>query len=54
VPEILIDLELLLANVDFSLAEVVEGELALTEDNLVDQTPQVSTNVDTAFTLILE
>lgn len=54
VPEILIDLQDLVAGVDYALAEDVAGELALTEDNTVDQTPLISTNVATAWTLIIE
>lgn len=50
-PTLVLDLERLVAGVDFSLAEPIDGVLALTEDNTVDQTPQVSANVSTALSL---
>ena len=54
VPEIIIDLQKLVEGVDYALAENVDGELALTEDNAIDQTPIVSGNVVDAWTLIIE
>jgi hypothetical protein len=54
VPEILIDLQDLVTGVDYALAEDVDGELALTEDNAIDQTPIVAGNVAAAWTLIIE
>lgn len=47
-----IDLTSLLATVDFALAENVGGELSLTEDNAINQTPVVSGNVPVAFTFL--
>jgi hypothetical protein len=51
VVEVVIDLGALLAGVDFTLAENTGTELALTEDNTVDQTPRISANVPLAFSL---
>lgn len=49
--ELVLDLEALLSGVNFNLAENTGTELALTEDNAVDQTPLISANVPRAFSL---
>jgi hypothetical protein len=52
--ELVLDMSALLSGVDFNLAEDVGAELALTEDNTVDQTTIVSANVTQALTLLLK
>jgi hypothetical protein len=54
IPEVEIDLQKLVEGVDYALAENVDNELALTEDNATDQTPIISANVAAAWSLIVE
>jgi hypothetical protein len=54
VPEIIINLEALLAGVDYAAADVIDGELVISEESAVDQTGEVAAAVPASFEMIIE